>query len=136
METSEYENGTPCWVDLGTPDVAAAAAFYSGLFGWEIEIGPAEMGHYSMATVGGLPVAAIADQQTPGAVYWTTYLSTDDVDATFAKAKAAGVTVFVEPMDVMAFGRMGHSDGWRSSPTPVALRSRSGKPASIEVPDS
>ena len=88
MESSTYENGTPCWVDLGTPGVAVAAAFYTGLFGWEIEISPAELGHYSMATLRGVPVAAIADQQAPGAVYWTTYLSTDDVDATVARAKA------------------------------------------------
>ena len=86
--------------------MAVAAAFYTGLFGWEIEIGPAELGHYSMATLRGVPVAAIADQQAPGAVYWTTYLSTDDVDATVARAKASGATVFVEPMDVMTFGRM------------------------------
>ena len=39
---SSYVNGTPCWVDLGTPDVPAAVAFYKGLFGWEIEIGPAD----------------------------------------------------------------------------------------------
>jgi predicted enzyme related to lactoylglutathione lyase len=106
MEMTNYENGTPCWVDLGTPDIEAAIAFYSGLFGWEIELGPAEMGHYSMALLKGRPVAALADQQTPGVVAWTTYLATDDVDATFAKAQEAGATVFVPPMDVMTFGRM------------------------------
>ena len=103
---SKYANGTPCWVDLGTSDVPASIAFYKGLLGWEIEMGPAEMGHYSMAMVGGENVAAIADQQTPGQVYWTTYLAADDVDATVAKARAAGATVLVEPMDVMTFGRM------------------------------
>ena len=103
---SKYANGTPCWVDLGTSDVPASIAFYKALFGWEIEMGPAEMGHYSMATVGGETVAAIADQQTPGQVYWTTYLAADDVDATVAKARASGATVLVEPMDVMTFGRM------------------------------
>jgi predicted enzyme related to lactoylglutathione lyase len=103
---SSYVNGTPCWVDLGTPDVAASVAFYKALFGWEIEVGPAEMGHYSMATLKGQNVAAIADQQTPGQVYWTTYLAADDVDATIEKARAAGGNVLVEPMDVMTFGRM------------------------------
>ena len=105
-EMTSYENGTPCWVDLGTSDVEAAAAFYRALFGWEIEIGPAEMGHYSMALVRGLPVAALADHQTPGQVYWTTYLAVDDVDATAAKVSAAGGTVIVDAMDVMTFGRM------------------------------
>jgi len=105
-EMTSYENGTPCWVDLGTPDVPAAAEFYRALLGWEIEIGPAEMGHYSMAVLKGHPVAAIADQQTPGQVYWTTYLAVDDVDATTAKVGPAGGTVLMEPMDVMTFGRM------------------------------
>jgi hypothetical protein len=69
-------------------------------------MGPAEMGHYSMAMINGDSVAAIADQQTPGQVYWTTYLAVDDVDATVAKARAAGATVLMDSMDVMTFGRM------------------------------
>ncbi len=105
-EMTSYEEGTPCWVDLGTPDVAAAAAFYGDLLGWQVEIGPAEMGHYSMATVRGLNVAALADQQTPGVVAWATYLAVDDVDATIARVLANGGAVVVEPMDVMSFGRM------------------------------
>ena len=43
-EMTGYENGTPSWVDIGTPDVQAAGEFYSALFGWDIEYGPAEMG--------------------------------------------------------------------------------------------
>jgi predicted enzyme related to lactoylglutathione lyase len=105
-EMTSYENGTPCWVDIGTTDVQAAGAFYAGLFGWDIEYGPAEMNHYSMANVGGHPVAALADQEVPGMVVWTTYLAVDDVDAAVARAREAGGTVVVEPMDVMTFGRM------------------------------
>lgn len=105
-DVSEYENGTPCWVDIGTTDVKAAGEFYKGLFGWEIEYGPEEMGHYSMAKIRGRDVAALADQQTPGMVFWATYLAVDDVDATVEKARAAGATVLAEPMDVMTFGRM------------------------------
>jgi len=105
-EMTAYEEGTPCWVDMGVPDVAAAAAFYGDLLGWQVEIGPAELGHYSMATVRGMNVAAIADQQTPGMVFWATYLAVDDVDATVAKVRANGGTVIVDAMDVMEFGRM------------------------------
>ena len=36
--------GTPCWIDLGTRDVAGARAFYGGLFGWQIDDGPPEAG--------------------------------------------------------------------------------------------
>ncbi|MFN0090621.1 MAG: VOC family protein [Acidimicrobiales bacterium] len=105
-EITSYENGTPCWVDLGAPDVPAAIEFYRSLFGWEIELGPAEMGHYSMATIAGRAVAAIADQQQPGMVVWATYLAVDDVDAAVERATAAGGSVLMAPMDVMTFGRM------------------------------
>ncbi len=106
VERAGYVEGTPCWVDIGTPDVQAAGAFYHGLLGWEIEYGPAEMGHYSMARLRGHDVAALADQQVPGVVAWTTYLAVADVDATVAKVVPAGGTVVAPPMDVMTFGRM------------------------------
>lgn len=106
VNVTSYENGTPCWVDLGTSDVPAAAEFYSALFGWQVELGPAEMGHYSMASLGDRSVAALADQQQPGRITWTTYVAVDDVDATVDRARAAGGTVLMEPMDVMTFGRM------------------------------
>ena len=51
-EVNGHEYGAPCWVDIGTPDVQAAGAFYSALLGWDIEYGPEEMGHYSMARLG------------------------------------------------------------------------------------
>ncbi len=105
-EIDGHEAGTPCWIDIGTSDVHAAGAFYSALFGWEIEYGPEEMGFYSFARMKGRDVAAIAAQQVPDVVVWTTYLATDDADATAGKIRAAGGTVLVEPMDVMTFGRM------------------------------
>ena len=37
---------------------------------------------------------------------WTTYVSVEDADESIAKVKAAGGTVFVEPMDVLDVGRM------------------------------
>ena len=37
---------------------------------------------------------------------WTTYVSVEDADASIDKVKAAGGTVFVEPMDVLDVGRM------------------------------
>jgi uncharacterized protein len=101
-----YAQGTPCWVDLGTPDLDAAIAFYSGLFGWEVEKGSAESGHYSMARLGGRDVAGLADQQVPGMTVWATYLAVDDVDATAAAVAEHGGTVMVEPMTFGEFGRM------------------------------
>lgn len=58
-EVSSYPDGAPSWVDLGTTDVEAARGFYSGLFGWDYEIGPAETGHYTICRLRGRTVAGI-----------------------------------------------------------------------------
>jgi hypothetical protein len=108
MDRDSYEPGTPSWVDLGTSDIDGAAAFYSGLFGWEcVSAGPAEeTGGYRMFFYKERPVAGLGPQMNPGPPYWTTYVSVADADETIVKVKAAGGTVFVEPMDVLDVGRM------------------------------
>jgi predicted enzyme related to lactoylglutathione lyase len=45
---TSFEPGTPSWVDLASPDLAASAAFYSALFGWEAKDQGPEAGHYHM----------------------------------------------------------------------------------------
>lgn len=103
-----WPSGTPCWVDLGVDDIARASAFYAGLFGWEIQAGPPEAGGYAMCLQSGQAVAGIGPKQgppgTPSA--WTTYLASDDADATASKVKMAGGQVLMEPMDIMDVGRM------------------------------
>ena len=51
--------GTPCWVDLGVSDVPKAIAFYTALFGWDVQPGPPEAGGYSMARLEDRNVAGI-----------------------------------------------------------------------------
>ncbi len=107
MEYQKYENGVPSWVDMGSPDLAKARAFYSGLLGWDAPEGPPEAGGYSVCTLQGKSVAGLGPQMNPDAPpSWMTYVNVDDADATVAKVKSAGGTVFVEPMDVMDVGRM------------------------------
>ena len=100
--------GTPCWVDLGVTDVAKAKAFYGGLFGWDIQEGPPESGGYCMCEIGGRPVAGLGPQMGPAGApsAWTTYLATDDADATAARITAAGGQLMMPPFDVMDVGRM------------------------------
>ncbi len=107
-----YEPGTFCWVDLSTPDVEAAKAFYAGLFGWEIEDRPGPHGSYSMAHVGGEQVAAFAPQATWESErgippHWNNYVSVEDAAATQARAAEAGAELFGEAFDVGDFGRIG-----------------------------
>jgi len=106
MEIDKYEHGVPSWVDLGTGDMAAARAFYSGLFGWTVQEGPPEAGGYSIAELRGRPVAGLGPQMNPGPPVWATYVNVDDADKVVAKVGAAGGTAFMEPMDVMDVGRM------------------------------
>ena len=103
-----WPNGTPSWVDLMVTDPRAARQFYSSLLGWDIQDGPPEAGGYLMCMLNGRPAAAISPKpaENPFPNVWSTYLASDDVDATVAKAKAAGGTFMMEPMDVMTAGRI------------------------------
>lgn len=100
--------GTPIWVDLGSPDVEASARFYGELFGWDAEITPhPAAGLYTMFRKGGKEVAGAAPLQSEGQPpAWTTYLSTDSVDASAAKIADAGGSVLAPPFDVLEAGRM------------------------------
>jgi predicted enzyme related to lactoylglutathione lyase len=105
-----YDQGTPSWVELVTPDQSAARAFYAGLFGWDYDDNDmGEMGHYFIATYDGSELGGVSAQQ-PGMeghpAYWGVYLAVDDVDATTAKVEAAGGTVEAGPFDVGDAGRM------------------------------
>ncbi|MBH5336684.1 VOC family protein [Streptomyces pactum] len=113
--TTRYAPGTPCWTDLAAPDQQAALDFYAGLFGWSGEIGPPETGGYSVCALRGLPVAGIMAAQImddavtdePAApTVWTTYLASDDADATAAAVAAHGGTVHSPVMAVHDLGRM------------------------------
>jgi uncharacterized protein len=109
---TSYAQGTPNWVDLQTTDTAGAKAFYGQLFGWMFDDQPMPQGGpYSMATLGGESVAAIAPQSPELAAagappMWNTYLAVDSVDDTAAKVEAAGGQVAMAPFDVMDAGRM------------------------------
>ncbi|MEU9299975.1 VOC family protein [Streptomyces sp. NPDC048269] len=107
MLSTDYKDGSPNWVDLGTPDIGAAADFYEGLFGWDFQAGGEEVGGYGMFHLGDKTVAggmAVPADQGPCA--WQLYFQTSDVDATAAAVAKTGGTVTFEPMDVMDFGRM------------------------------
>lgn len=105
-------SGTPSWVDLMTTDREAAMRFYAGLFGWEFEVGPPEIGHYTMCKLRGHQIAGIGGQPPPDAgapqfpVAWTTYLAVDDTDAICGRATAAGGQLLMGPVDIMDEGRM------------------------------
>lgn len=108
MLSTNYLPGTPNWVDLGTPDVEAAAAFYGALFGWTFESAGPDAGGYGMFTLDGKTVAAAGPLTEAGATpAWTLYFCAPDADATAKAVREAGGAVRAEPFDVFTAGRMG-----------------------------
>ena len=105
-----YDQGTPSWIELMTPDQAAAQTFYAGLFGWSFDDHDmGEMGHYYIPTIEGDEIGGISGQM-PGMeghpAFWGVYLAVDDVDAATAKVEPAGGKVEAGPFDVNTNGRM------------------------------
>lgn len=110
MTTREktWAPGTPCWVDYGADDLDAAVTFYSEVFGWSMQSSGAEFGGYTTAQVDGHDAAGIGPKQGPpeAPAMWTTYLATDDADATTASIRAGGGQVLAEPMQIGDMGRI------------------------------
>jgi predicted enzyme related to lactoylglutathione lyase len=105
-----YAQGTPSYVELTTPDLQAAKAFYGPLFDWELEdIDLGEAGVYVAVSVQGDSIAGITGQMPQLAghpAFWGVYLTVDDVDATASRVEPAGGRVEAGPFDVMELGRM------------------------------
>ena len=111
-ERTSYPHGTFSWVENATTDQDAAKSFYATLFGWEYDDSPIGDGiYYSMATLDGKHVAAIApqmqDERDMGVPpHWNNYITVDDVDAVSARVAELGGTLHAPPFDVMDVGRM------------------------------
>jgi hypothetical protein len=102
--------GTFVWDELMTSDVDAAKDFYGEVFGWTNQ--SMDMGEgmtYTIFKRAGDVDAAGCMRITEGMQappHWLPYVATDDVDATVARAKELGATIFQEGMDVPGVGRI------------------------------
>lgn len=108
---TSYDAGTPCWIDLTSPDVAASTSFYAGLFGWSSDDQHDDDGNhiYTNFQHDGQVVAGMATQDPSMAgmpPMWNTYVAVDDVDAVLARVEDAGGAVLLPTMEVMTQGRM------------------------------
>ena len=106
---TSYKPGTPCWIDLGTPDQDAAGEFYGGLFGWELQEdeNAEETGGYRTAQLDGQAVGGVMKLMQEGQPpAWMSYIAVDDAEATAARAREAGAAVLAEPMSVLDYGTM------------------------------
>ena len=98
------------WPELHTPDAAAAAEFYTGLFGWTTS--PAagvESAQYvewvnGKSHFGGL-LPMRGDEWKGVPPHWMIYVTVADCDERAAKAKELGGGVCVSPTDIPNVGR-------------------------------
>jgi uncharacterized protein len=98
--------GSPCWVDLMTPDPDSSRRFYGELFGWQAEAGAEEFGGYFNFTKNGVRVAGCmpASSAGGGPNVWSVYLATDDATKTAEAITAHGGQILAP---VMAVGQEG-----------------------------
>jgi hypothetical protein len=101
--------GTFCWTDLAAPDMAAATAFYTELFGWTSE--PAggdseDTRGYTFFKLDGKRVAGYGPPGPGEPPSWRAYVAVESADDTAAAVRDAGGELLLEPMDVMDQGRM------------------------------
>lgn len=99
------QHGAPCWHELVTSDVDAAAEFYKAVFGWEARgHGPSDAGGYQELRLGDKVVGGMM-AKPPGMPseapsFWGIYFAVDDTDASAAKAQELGGTVLMGPKDI------------------------------------
>lgn len=111
-EVTSYQPGTPNWVDLMTPDVERAKAFYADLFGWEYEDQEQDGEYvYTMCRKGGRDAAGIGrltEEMRANGVpsVWTTYIAVISAAESAARVAELGGTVLQPAFDVMDAGRM------------------------------
>jgi hypothetical protein len=109
-QRSEYPAGVPCWVDTEQRDPEAAAAFYSGLFGWTTaDRTPAGSPQpYFVGQIDGGDVAGITSlmAEAPNGPAWNTYVAVASADEAAERARDAGGSVVMDPFDVGEAGRM------------------------------
>lgn len=106
MLTTNYIPGSPCWLDLGSPDVSGTVDFHRAVFGWDYQPVDSEATgdggtEYGFFKLHGRTVAAVGTLTEPDArPAWMIYYAVPDADATEQAVRQAGGTVRVAPTDV------------------------------------
>ena len=108
-ERNGFQSGVPCWVETWQDDGDAAAAYYSRIFGWEVEqtASPGDGGSFRICRLRGRDVAAIGSpipDPAPPVPSWTTFIQVDSTEQIVARVKEAGGNVVVDPMDSLEGG--------------------------------
>jgi predicted enzyme related to lactoylglutathione lyase len=109
------EPGSLCWVELYTPDIAAAAAFYHTTLGLETYAVSFPGGTYTCvnpagadedAMFGGIVPQSDDPTEAGSQAHWLPYFEAADVDAVVARAEERGGSVRRPATDVEGVGRI------------------------------
>ncbi|HYM44619.1 MAG TPA: VOC family protein [Solirubrobacteraceae bacterium] len=93
--------GALVWNELGSPDLDASTAFYSGLFGWAIAPFEGSPEPYLSIKNGGASNGGIRPLTPPGTPpYWLVYFGVEDLDAALAKVAELGGVKHAGPIDI------------------------------------
>jgi predicted enzyme related to lactoylglutathione lyase len=105
----DHHVGKVIFLDLVTPDIAAAKQFYAGLFGWQFRDSQDGVIKYAAASLDGRPVAGLLQREIPAGEHpqpaWLSFLSVRDVDAVAASASQHGAKLMFGPRDFPDRGR-------------------------------
>ncbi|ADD40956.1 VOC family protein [Stackebrandtia nassauensis] len=98
--SATFADGEPYWVEVTTPDVPVTAKFYQRLFGWTTQDLGESSGHYTMASLAGRQIAAIAPCAQDAHPWWNVYFKVSDPHRVAKAVESAGGAVLMPPMDV------------------------------------
>lgn len=116
------EANAPVWFEEHTRDFAAASAFYTTVFGWDLQV-MGDSDEFRMSTINGEtdPVAGLYDATSTmkpvDRSAWVVYFGVADADAAAARIIELGGTVLEAPVDT-PFGRQGSA----ADPTGATFR--------------
>ena len=91
--------GMISWTELFSQEPDESQAFYSQLFGWEIDEMEILNGTYTMFHCGKTPVAGLVKPTIPGleASQWLNYITVTMLEEALEKCLALGGSVILEP---------------------------------------
>ncbi len=132
----EHHVGKVIFVELVTPDLAAAKRFYGGLFGWTFRDIDAGGTAYAEAMRAGRPVAGLFQRNLPAGAHrqsaWLAYFSVSDVDQATETALRNGAKLLFRPASFPDRGREAVLADPQGAPFAV-LASESGDPPDLMV---
>jgi hypothetical protein len=98
--------GEVCWVEVNTPDVAGATAFYGKLLGWQKGEGAVGFPYQFLKRAGDEKNFGGVMGQKPGGPppHWLLYFAVADLDAALKQVEALGGAV-LSPVVALPQGR-------------------------------